>query len=84
MFHICKQGGGWPAGSNETKTNSAQFRFNWVLAELSLAILEFKQDSGKKSNGLLIIRTVSDIIINSAHFFLGNFHFTKFVYIDIY
>ena len=31
-------GSGWPAGSNETKTNSAQFGLNWGLTGLSLAI----------------------------------------------
>ena len=31
-------GWGWPAGSNETKANSAQFGLNWGLAGLSLAI----------------------------------------------
>ena len=31
-------GGGWPAGSNETKANSAQFGLNLGLAGLSLAI----------------------------------------------
>ena len=31
-------GGGWPAGSNETKANSAHFGLNWGLAGLSLAI----------------------------------------------
>ena len=30
-------GGGWPAGSNETKANSAQFGLNLGLAGLSLA-----------------------------------------------
>ena len=30
-------GGGWPAGSNETKANSAQIGFNWGLTGLSLA-----------------------------------------------
>ena len=30
-------GWGWPAGSNETKANSAQFGLNWGLAGLSLA-----------------------------------------------
>ena len=32
-------GVGWPAGSNETKANSAQIGFNWGLAGLSLAII---------------------------------------------
>ena len=31
-------GWGWPAGSNETKANSAQFGLNWGLVGLSLAI----------------------------------------------